>query len=47
MVRPEENILHLVEKAAIAKQNSKSEWAINYWTVVLNRLKVRYPSNGK
>ena len=25
MARPEENILHLVEKAIIAKQNSKSD----------------------
>ena len=45
MVRPEENVLHLVEKAVIAKQNSKSEWAVNYWTTVLNRLKVRHPIN--
>ena len=47
MVRPEENVLHLVEKVIIAKQNSKSEWAINYWTIVLNRLKVRYPANER
>ena len=46
MVRPEENVLHLVEKAVIAKQNSTSKWAVNYWTIVLNRLKVRYPPNG-
>ena len=47
MVRTEEDILHLTEQVTISQENSMSEWAINYWTVILNRLKVRYPSNGK
>ena len=47
MVRSEESVLHLTEKVVTAKQNSKSEWAINYWTIVLNRLKVRYPANER
>ena len=47
MVRTEEDILYLTEQVIIAQENSMSEWAINYWTVILNRLKVRYPSNGK
>jgi len=47
MVRTEEDILYLTEQVTIAQENSTSKWAINYWTVVLNRLKVRYPSNGK
>ena len=47
MGRTEEDILHLTEQVIIAQENSMSEWAINYWTVILNRLKVRYPSNGK
>ena len=47
MARTEEDVLHLAEQVTIAQENSKSEWAINYWTIVLNRLKVRYPSNGK
>ena len=47
MVRTEEKVLQLAEQAIIAQENSKSEWAINYWTIVLNRLKVRYPSDGK
>ena len=46
MVRTEEDVLYLVEKALTAKQNSTSEWAVNYWTTVINRLKVRYPPNG-
>ena len=46
MVRTEEDVLYLVEKALTAKQNSTSELAVNYWTTVLNRLKVRYPPNG-
>ena len=47
MVRTEEDVLYLVEKALIAKQNSTSKWAVNYWTIVLNRLKVRYPANER
>ena len=47
MVRTEENVLQLAEQVIIAQENYKSEWAINYWTIVLNRLKVRYPSDGK
>ena len=47
MVRTEEEVLRLVSNAYEAQQHSTSKWSINYWTIVLRRLQVRYPYYGR
>ena len=46
MVRSEEEILRLIENANWAKENSTSSWAFNFWTIVINRLRLRFPYGG-
>ena len=43
MVRSEEEILRLIENANWAKENSTSSWSLNFWTMVIHRLKLRFP----
>jgi hypothetical protein len=43
MVRSEEEILRLIEKANWAKEHSTSRWSVNFWNTVLQRLKLRFP----
>ena len=46
MVKSEEEILRLIENANWAKKYSTSQWSVNFWTIVLQRLKLRFPYGG-
>ena len=46
MVRSEEEILRLIENANWAKKHSTSQWSVNFWTIVLQRLKLKFPYGG-
>jgi hypothetical protein len=41
----EEQVLERVEKAYRAYEGSTSKWAKNYWLIVINGLKRRYPTS--
>lgn len=42
MVRSEEEILRLIENANWAKEHSTSEWSVNFWTTVSQKLKLKW-----